>query len=765
MMTNTADAITRRSIAFVLVVCLLAGMLATKGAWTTPIEHGTESLRNSILAKEASGNTVIVEIDSASFDDLPEWPWPRSFHGRLIDRLDAAGAKRIVFDITYATTAKNPEDDKSFAAAISRAHGKVVLPAILETNEDWTPRTQKLPIPILAKDAKIASIWVPLDGDSLARRVPFSKRIAGQVRPELATYLADMPTLREGTFPIDWSINPHSIPSISYSKVLAGKFDPKMFEGKTVLVGITMSTMGDFLYVPQHGRIPGLFIQATAAETLRHHIPVVVDQWIPTAIILACIGLSLLLGGVAARFAALTGVIVLSIAGPIALIAWTPFYALGSAPLIAAIAAIITQAGVEAAKAFLLRLTRAQGTGLPNLTAMRIARPKSGTTVAIRLRNQQEAVAILGAEAHADLLRRACERIQFAAGRSTIYQVDANSFAWRSELEPTSLGDALEAIHAIFMSGIEVSGRLIDTSIAIGVSNDPNDSIDEAVSTALAAAERAVRRSIPWEIYAADDNDARWRLSLLAELDQAINNGDLWVAYQPKFAFTNRAIVGAEALVRWNHPERGAIRPDHFIPIVESNGRIDRLTMFVLETAIRDFSRLDNPITVAVNISPRMLGRGRLEGPILDLLQRHGMDPKRLTLEVTESANLTDDEGIGELDRLRAAGVSISIDDYGTGQSTLSYLKRLPATELKIDRSFIQLILTNRSDLTMVDSTVKLAHQLGMSVVAEGVETQDILDALEKMDCDIIQGYHIGRPVPFSEFVASQAAIAKRAAA
>lgn len=212
--------------------------------------------------------------------------------------------------------------------------------------------------------------------------------------------------------------------------------------------------------------------------------------------------------------------------------------------------------------------------------------------------------------------------------------------------------------------------------------------------------------------------------------------------------------MGAEALARWSHPERGDIRPDLFIPIVEENGRIEKLTLHVLHNAIRDFSGLDENLSVAVNISMRMIGRNRLVEPIRAMLERYHMGAQRLTLEITESAAPAGEAGIQELNRLRELGVSISIDDYGTGQSTLSYLKTLPATELKIDRSFVQLIRSSKSDATVVDSTIKLAHALGLRVVAEGVDSEETLALLRAMDCDIIQGFHIGEPTPLPAFLA-----------
>jgi EAL domain-containing protein (putative c-di-GMP-specific phosphodiesterase class I) len=290
--------------------------------------------------------------------------------------------------------------------------------------------------------------------------------------------------------------------------------------------------------------------------------------------------------------------------------------------------------------------------------------------------------------------------------------------------------------------------------LSIGVCDQQIENIETAVSSAMVAADQAEQRGLNWARYnsAGKDKDAEWRLSILAELDRAIEQGNIWVAYQAKYNLAHGTIVGAEALLRWQHPRRGAISPDEFIPLVEESGRIEKLTMYILDTAIRDFADAEDHLSVAVNISTRLIGHNRLLGPIQSALQHYGMAPHRLTLEITESAAMADDAGIEELKALRELGVHISIDDYGTGQSTLSYLKMLPATEIKIDRSFVQMVLTSKSDAMVVDSTVKLAHALGLSVVAEGVETEEVLALLGKLGCDTAQGYHIARPEKFDDF-------------
>jgi EAL domain-containing protein (putative c-di-GMP-specific phosphodiesterase class I) len=245
---------------------------------------------------------------------------------------------------------------------------------------------------------------------------------------------------------------------------------------------------------------------------------------------------------------------------------------------------------------------------------------------------------------------------------------------------------------------------------------------------------------------------------LLGELDSAMAGGQLWNAYQPKLDLRTGAIVGAEALVRWAHPKRGPIGPDSFIPAIEGAGRIRDLTAHVLQQALEDalhWSESGHPIGVAVNVSATLLADHEFIETVGAILQGHPLANDRVTIEVTETAAMTSpDRAIAALESWRSLGVGISIDDYGTGQSSLNYLQKLPATELKIDKSFVQAIATDSRNAIMVRSTIGLAHELGMTTVAEGIEDADCLRLLAEMGCDTAQGYHVGHPMSAADMSA-----------
>jgi diguanylate cyclase (GGDEF)-like protein len=248
------------------------------------------------------------------------------------------------------------------------------------------------------------------------------------------------------------------------------------------------------------------------------------------------------------------------------------------------------------------------------------------------------------------------------------------------------------------------------------------------------------------------------RLALMAELRQAIEHNQLIVHYQPKIALDTGKMIGAEALVRWQHPKDGMIPPDQFIRSAENTGLIKPLTDWVLSTGLRQcFDALSRGAMqhLAVNISARSLHDLRFPDLVDRLLKASGIPPEKLMLEVTESAFMVDlQRTVETLAVLNHMGVMISIDDFGTGFSSLNYIKKLPINEIKIDKSFVSDMTSNENDLSIVRSIIELGHNLGLKVVAEGVENKAVLDSLAALGCDHGQGYYISHPLPHERFLA-----------
>ena len=346
-------------------------------------------------------------------------------------------------------------------------------------------------------------------------------------------------------------------------------------------------------------------------------------------------------------------------------------------------------------------------------------------------------------------------RLTVGTATRKLYHGDEGIFAWLVEQGVArSIGDHLDALHALFRSPFMIGDNQVDLTITFGFDAGSNRSLANRLGSALVAADEAAAEGLRWKEYdRAKLKDAAWRLSLLSQLDTAIESGDIWIAYQPKLDLATGRIVGAEALARWTHPEKGPISPVEFILAAEQSDRIERLTDYVLEHAIEAAASANAwniDFQVSVNLSARLIDHPGLVQKVTRLLAKHRLAPSCLSLEITETAALTTSaNSLDALLELRYLGVDISIDDYGTGMSTLDYLKKIPATEIKIDKSFVQAIAKSHSDKLLVHSTIQLAHSLGQKVVAEGVEDSDTLKALERMGCDLAQGYLIGRPMEF----------------
>jgi EAL domain-containing protein (putative c-di-GMP-specific phosphodiesterase class I) len=243
-------------------------------------------------------------------------------------------------------------------------------------------------------------------------------------------------------------------------------------------------------------------------------------------------------------------------------------------------------------------------------------------------------------------------------------------------------------------------------------------------------------------------------LTLVAELGAAIEHNELVVHYQPKGSVRAGRVIAVEALVRWQHPTRGLLYPDTFLPLAEQTELIEDLTRWVLRTAAAALPTLDpsGSLAVAVNVSARNLTRREFADDVLDILAQADVEPRRIVVEITETALLADPAAAARaLNRLHDAGVRISIDDFGAGQTSLGYLATLPINELKIDKAFVMSMGSDGRNAAIVHSVIELAHSLGFTVTAEGVETQQTLAELTAFSCDTVQGYLLARPASSDE--------------
>ena len=323
---------------------------------------------------------------------------------------------------------------------------------------------------------------------------------------------------------------------------------------------------------------------------------------------------------------------------------------------------------------------------------------------------------------------------------------------------PDDLEQALEQIHAALEQPFAVDGLPLHIEASIGVANFPahGRDVDSLLQRADVAMYLAKETGAPHALYEPelDRHDAAG-LTLLSELPRAMRNGELVLHYQPKLDVKSEKLDGIEALVRWDHPTRGLIAPGDFVPAAEKTGLIEPLTRYVLDAALGQLAHWIGDgygFTVAVNLSMRNLHDPELPDQVARLLRKWATPRGRLTVEITESAIVSDPvRTAGVIRELKELGVGIAIDDFGTGYTSLSYLARLAITQLKIDRSFVKNMDGDTDDAAIVRAIITLGHDLGLEVVAEGVETKATYDQLAALGCDLVQGYWLSRPLPPAE--------------
>ncbi len=367
----------------------------------------------------------------------------------------------------------------------------------------------------------------------------------------------------------------------------------------------------------------------------------------------------------------------------------------------------------------------------------------------------------LGHHAGDRLLVQLAERLRDAADRhDSLVRLGGDEFAVViGQLDSHEAAeDKARALLQHVKAPFDLTGMRVQIGASIGIAMHPDHGDDPGVLLRRAdvAMYAAKRDGLGHVVYhQALDFHTPERLTLLSDAHAAIQSNELLLHFQPKMHIATRRVVGFEALVRWRHPRRGLISPGEFIPLIELSDLIRPLTLWVLENAIAECKRWHargHRLGVGVNISTRNLLDLALPAQVLELLTRYRLDPGFLELEITESAIMADAERAVEvLSELSAAGISIAIDDFGTGYSSLGYLEKLRVRSLKIDRSFVHHMNERDGARNIVTAVIALAHNLGLSVVAEGVESKPILDALGALRCDLAQGYFIARPMPAGE--------------
>lgn len=729
----------------ILMWAAVAGLAVGVLEAGAPVDRLLLTAREALRSRDSDRSIVVVKVDNASLRELGGWPGSRTVPARALDVLMAHGARRVFFDNVFADRSPSG-DDQVFADALRRYPGRTFLATRTEYDRATRASERLVPVKPLSTSAELGSINVWIDALGYSSRVPYGMKVGSVEDPSFSSLLAGVSGDAGETFSPDYSIRARTIPTVSLLEVIRASPVIGAVRGKDVIIGPTSDSLGDIHAVPGQKRLPGVFIHVMGAETLKRGKP-----W--NASWPAMLGVGIILAAAylntrgRRRRAVLLGGSAALLLGPVLLDAINVETQVFPALVVLGVA--VTRARLRS------RIVNNPLTGLPTLDRIEGEVDFSADTiVALKIANYAELKASLKSGEEAVILREVIRRIQ-VAGEVQDLMHSADGLVWRTDVPVVSaLIEHVEGLYSMLLTPIEVGGRRVDLRIAFGIEADVERPLVNRIGSARANADDALSRGTRWAIYdPLQKSETEFQLSLMGRMDEAIDTGEIWVAYQPKLDVQLKRLVGAEALVRWSHPQLGNIPPDRFIGPAEQANRIAKLTLFVLETAIRDLKALasvDETFSVAVNLSVRMLADVSLPEKVAHLLAKHDLAPERLTLEITESLEFGgDDQALRTLTDLRGLGLEVSIDDYGTRYSTLTYLRQLPASEIKIDKSFIQAIHADESVQIMTQGTIDMAHDLGLRVVAEGVELPVTFGALQDMGVDIVQGYLISKPLTF----------------
>ncbi|HEY1689216.1 MAG TPA: bifunctional diguanylate cyclase/phosphodiesterase [Solirubrobacteraceae bacterium] len=405
-------------------------------------------------------------------------------------------------------------------------------------------------------------------------------------------------------------------------------------------------------------------------------------------------------------------------------------------------------------------------TGLPNrmLFAERLGRQlrsrrrHAAAVLMLDIDGFKQINSTLGSATGDELLRAVAGRLRSELGQEIlIARLGNDEFAVLRPVRDAG-ADGLEVarcLHRSFEMPMSLSGIALNVEVSVGVTllTEGSASAEELLEQAEAALSRARASGSRTELYSPEaDRFDPHQLILLGQVRRALERDELTLHYQPKLDLASGQVTGVEALVRWQHPERGLLSPMEFVPLIEPTALVGPVTMHVVERAVDEllaWRQRGLSLEMSVNLSARNLIDPELPAKIFEILASHGIEPSQLTVEVTESATMIDPEkAIDALRSLREGGVGVSIDDFGTGNASIAYLAQLPASEVKIDKSFITDICEDSRIEAIVRSTVDIARHLDLRIVAEGIETEAVLERVAALGCDVAQGYLISRPIP-----------------
>ncbi len=733
----------------------VVGLTLAAAMLLKPVDWMIWTVQARLSDEAPSGQIVYVKADSelAHRDGRSQ----RIELAKALDTLRENGASRVFIDVVFpedGTWAGKPADS-ALDAALDRWGTDVAFVNLI----DMTPggsRTEHMSTASFTEGRPIVWQSVVVDWPDFSWTLPYSYRTSLGVSQSLAAALAQIDRRSLSEFQVSYGIRSRSIPALPISDVVKPKTATNLpdLSGKTIVIGVPRDPTVPILRVPGQLLAPPSYAAIHGAETLMRGPPRLVSN----AVVVGIMAALLALGAICRRRLTHRLIYATAVAAPI--------YALFVAPglglrieLSYALPVLATFGMLRWRANWKRRIAQIDpDTGLPTLRALSAELAPGGHVVVAKIHRYETILKSLEIGNRASYIVKLVERIRVGDPGLKVH-VEGHYLAWRVDhSEESKLREHLEGLRAIFAAPVTVNRQRIDVGITFGAAPVPLDRPERAVAAALAAVEETSEALEPVKLAdAASDADSFWDLSLRARIDSAMEAGEVFCVYQPKIDLVADRIVGVEALVRWEDPERGFIPPLHFVMQCEQAGRMEYLTRYVLQSACAAGKLLHfrgNRISMSVNISATLLTDMRIVGIVRNVLQATSFDPSYLMLEITETARIRDlAQAAAVLRALKGLGTQVSMDDFGVGSANFETLQALPFDEIKIDRQFVSLATTNVKARAIAASIVGLGASARIAVVAEGAETDSDLQMLREIGCLQVQGYAIARPMSLTKLL------------
>ncbi|NVE94839.1 EAL domain-containing protein [Altererythrobacter lutimaris] len=714
-----------------------------------PIDQTVWGVQARLADGKPSGQFAYVGVDRDLSD--PYSSVRRVELANVLRRLDEAGVEQVYVDFVF-DEAGNVESDQALAQAVAALEGRIAFVSeTVQTLDGEGTVTHTIP-----EIRGSAPELIDPDYSGVLRLtwfIPRGEQIEGNAYETLASALLRGEADVANPIMVDYAIPIRDITTAKFTDLLNGTADETTLaslKGRKVVLGPSRANADATAHIPGIRDVPRGIVSIYAAEShlagRDHHIPALP---LTMAVLLSLILCCAIVHKKARRF----GYTFIATAVPGLLI-----YSYFSGTRVE-----IAYAGFLLGVFLLFRLRfhwqrRAslldEETGLGTLRALesKLAQnPGDGYAVVAKVHGYERVLKLLPAGLQPTYVRKIAERLKATEPELEVY-TGAHYFAWHStDTNASSLEDHLNGLRALFSTPLDIGGTPIDVGITFGTARTGQNG-ERALPAAMAAVEETSEAHEPVRFAVeSSTDDGLWDISLRSRIDAAMNNGEVYCLYQPKYALGTESVTGVEALVRWDDHERGPIPPMVFVQESEKAGRIEQLTRYVLQsacTAGRLLHSRGHMITVSVNVSAIQCSDMAIVSTVEETLKASGFPARYLVLEVTETARIRDfSKAARVLEQLKQLGVKLSMDDFGVGMANYQTFYELPFDELKIDRLFIKDIQTDEKARAIASSLVQMGSEARITVTAEGVENPEDLTILEEIGCTQVQGYAISRPI------------------